>query len=185
MNYEKYRRDAARTMNPTLTWEQHLANGALGLAGEVSEIAALFAHQDSVDKSDLLNEMGDVTWYAAYLMTTISMDMTDMAQRVAAARPPGMQLASPSPDLAAASLLILTASVGSVTEPIKKALYHGKALDLLAAQTATAQLLAAVEQLAWHAMRTTMAEVTEHNVKKLMLRYPEGFQMADPIVETP
>lgn len=85
MDVSAYQNQAARTRNPALDPEQHLANAALGLAGETGEIVEqikkhLFQGHD-LDHASLAKELGDVLWYLADLATTLDMSLSLVASQ--------------------------------------------------------------------------------------------------------
>lgn len=58
---------------------------ALGLAGEAGEVAdtikkAVF-HRHTLNRDELIKELGDVLWYVAALCTKIGVDMSEVMDR--------------------------------------------------------------------------------------------------------
>lgn len=79
MNINEYQGLAMRTSNKSLTKEQHLLNGALGLVGESGEIADLvkknWMQGHTLDIEHVVKELGDICWYIAETATAIGCDM--------------------------------------------------------------------------------------------------------------
>jgi len=83
MDFDEYQKSAMRTKG----WfpqevEQMLAAG-LGIAGEageiVDELKKIFFHGRVLDKSKLIEEMGDELWYLALLCDALSISMDELA----------------------------------------------------------------------------------------------------------
>lgn len=69
----------------------------------------------------------------------------------------------------------LAGEVGEVVEPIKKHLYHGRALDKSQLQKEIGDVLWYVAGLAT-VLDLSMDEIAEANISKLKARYPDGFK---------
>lgn len=58
---------------------------ALGLAGEAGELANLckkgICHRHTLNRDELIKELGDVLWYVAALCTKIGVDMSEVMDR--------------------------------------------------------------------------------------------------------
>jgi NTP pyrophosphatase (non-canonical NTP hydrolase) len=59
-----------------------LVIGALGMSGEAGEVADLVKkhifHDHELDRQHLIEEMGDVLWYIAYLASVLDVPMDDI-----------------------------------------------------------------------------------------------------------
>jgi NTP pyrophosphatase (non-canonical NTP hydrolase) len=82
MTLDDYQQLAARTLNPTQTADQRLANAALGLTGEAGEVAEhvkkyLF-HATPLDRDAVAKELGDCLWYLAALATSLDISLSDV-----------------------------------------------------------------------------------------------------------
>ena len=86
MELETYQELAARTIgtSPDFSFEQRLANCALGVAGEGGEIAdylkKVVYHGHPLDRAKLADELGDLLWYVAALATTAGIPLAQIAQ---------------------------------------------------------------------------------------------------------
>ena len=70
-----------KTMNHDLADDQQLSNAVMGLAGEVGEVVDILKKHlyqgHELDVSHLIEEVGDVLYYATLLMITLDIDMAD------------------------------------------------------------------------------------------------------------
>ena len=84
MTLNEYQELAQRTSKKELTPREHLYNGILGLAGETGECADLVkkhCYQDARPIHDaLLDELGDVLWYAAETAVALGVTLDEVAQ---------------------------------------------------------------------------------------------------------
>ncbi len=85
MTLDEYQVLAARTLGQDRTYEQQLANAALGLAGEAGEAADLIKkhlyHDTPLDTDALVKELGDCLWYIGAFATILDMSLDDIAVR--------------------------------------------------------------------------------------------------------
>lgn len=87
MDANVYQALAMRTAssNPrATTTEARLLNAALGLTGEAGEIADTIKkhvfHGHELDGNNLVKEIGDILWYAAFLCEILDIDMSTAMQ---------------------------------------------------------------------------------------------------------
>lgn len=90
MTTDDYQRLAGRTLidGPDAEYtgdEIMLVWNALGLAGEAGEVAdtikkAVF-HRHTLDRAELLKELGDVLWYVAALCTKLDVSLSEVMER--------------------------------------------------------------------------------------------------------
>ena len=90
MTADEYQKLASRTLidKPDATYtddEIMLVWNALGLAGEAGEVAdtikkAVF-HRHTLDRDELIKELGDVLWYVAALCTKLDVPMSEVMER--------------------------------------------------------------------------------------------------------
>lgn len=84
MEINEYQKLAMRTSNQDLTLEQHIINGALGLAGESGEVADLVKKACMqghwMDIAHIAKELGDICWYIAETATAIGYDLETIMQ---------------------------------------------------------------------------------------------------------
>lgn len=83
MTFSEYQRLAMRTSNQSLARNEHLANGALGLAGEAGEACDLikkFLFQGhELNRERVIKELGDVLWYVAETANALDVSLDDVA----------------------------------------------------------------------------------------------------------
>jgi NTP pyrophosphatase (non-canonical NTP hydrolase) len=83
--FEAYRAEARRTRNRSgrLTDQQHLANMAMGLAGEAGEVVDLLKkdlfHGKPADAERVEDELGDVLWYLDGLAEYFCLSLQEVA----------------------------------------------------------------------------------------------------------
>lgn len=84
MTINEYQKLAMRTSNKALLLEQHLMNGALGLAGESGEVADIVKKSvmqgHKMDFEHIAKELGDIMWYIAETASAIGYDMETIMQ---------------------------------------------------------------------------------------------------------
>jgi len=84
MTLNEYQDLAQRTSRKDLTPKEHLMNGLLGLAGECGECCDLMkkhAYQDGrFIRDDMVDELGDVMWYAAETAKALGVTLEEVAQ---------------------------------------------------------------------------------------------------------
>ena len=84
MTFDEYSKDALRTLNRHLKWEELVYNAVLGMAGEIGEIA------DSIKKAkfqghtykpeDMAKEAGDLLWYVNLFCLTMGYSLEEVAE---------------------------------------------------------------------------------------------------------
>ena len=84
MSMNEYQSLAQRTRNKSLSPDEHLMNGMMGLAGEVGECCDLVKkcfYQDGRDiRAKLREELGDVLWYVAEAVSAMGWDLDSVAR---------------------------------------------------------------------------------------------------------
>lgn len=82
MNFKEYQELALRTAN-SLNEEDLILNGVLGLSGETGEVADIVKKHlfqgHKLDKSKILDELGDVLWYIAITSKGIGVELEEIA----------------------------------------------------------------------------------------------------------
>ena len=84
MTLDRYQVLAYRTINHNLNNRSLIENGVMGLCGEAGECIdlvkkATFQGHD-LDHEKLIDELGDVLWYAAQLATGLDVPLSEVAQ---------------------------------------------------------------------------------------------------------
>lgn len=84
MTLNEYQRLAQRTARKDISPDDHLMNGILGLSGETGECADLVKkcfYQDGRDiRESLFDEISDVLWYVAEVVSAMDWDLDDVAE---------------------------------------------------------------------------------------------------------
>ena len=84
MTINEYQTAAMRTSNKTITQDEHILNGALGLTGESGEVADIVKKHlmqgHPLDITHIAKELGDICWYIAETATAIGYDLETIMQ---------------------------------------------------------------------------------------------------------
>lgn len=84
MTGNEYQELALRTARKDLDSTQLLLNGALGLAGESGEVVDMIKkhlfHNHWLDRTHLLKELGDISWYLAIAAYALDTDLDTIFQ---------------------------------------------------------------------------------------------------------
>jgi NTP pyrophosphatase (non-canonical NTP hydrolase) len=84
MTGNEYQTAAMRTSSKTSSADQHLINGALGLAGESGGVAEIvkkaFMQGHPLNLEHIAKELGDILWYVAETATAIGYDLDTIMQ---------------------------------------------------------------------------------------------------------
>lgn len=83
LELNQYQELAGRTSNPALDSRDRLATAALGFAGEAGEVADLvkkhFGHGHELNRTKLIEEVGDCLWYIAEIADCLEISLSDLA----------------------------------------------------------------------------------------------------------
>lgn len=82
MTLNEYQELARRTQNKELTREQRMLHSLHGMAGEVGEIHAIYQkwyQGHPVLTGDVVNELGDLLWFAGQLCDCLGMTLGQVA----------------------------------------------------------------------------------------------------------
>jgi NTP pyrophosphatase (non-canonical NTP hydrolase) len=83
MTFDDYQRDAARTMNGTLSEEQRLVDASAGLAEEAGEVLGLVRKHVfmgyPLDGERVERELGDALWCLAAVATCLGVTLGEVA----------------------------------------------------------------------------------------------------------
>jgi hypothetical protein len=150
-----YQEAVIRTMPTTLSYDMALACYALGLVGEVGELAELVSGRGGM-RAELVEEVGDVLWYAAAMRQTLGVTGD------------GGVGAYPEGNVSRTDVCIAAARV---SEAVKKRLLHGVDADI---DGPLHDVINAVMAFA-DAYEVSFVEAAVANTAKLLARYPDGF----------
>jgi NTP pyrophosphatase (non-canonical NTP hydrolase) len=80
----QYQTAAMRTSSKTISADQHLINGALGLTGESGEVADIvkkaYMQGHTLNREHIAKELGDILWYVAETANAIGYDLDTIMQ---------------------------------------------------------------------------------------------------------
>ena len=84
MTLNEYQQKAARTINGKLDNTDLVKHSLLGLASEVGETCGIFQKEyqgHAVKLEKVVEEIGDIFWFAAELCTALGISMDEVAER--------------------------------------------------------------------------------------------------------
>jgi len=84
MTFEQYQEQARRTQNTELTRHQRYEHSLHGLASEVGEIHGIYQKYyqgHSINREEVIEEVGDLLWFIAELCDCVDVNMGDVASR--------------------------------------------------------------------------------------------------------
>lgn len=166
-----------------------LNHAALGIASETAKLldwlAANHAAQQSegaavVDRANLLEELGDILWYAALGSDAIGIELADLVE---VGRQQDFNLPWPGGsllDTAQAAIRWLNRAAGELADFVKRTIFYGQQIDPAKAGSSLAYVLTAVRHLA-EAAGSSIEEVAAINIAKLRRRYPNTFNSNDAV----
>lgn len=174
MRGNKYQELALRTAPKNLDSTQMLLNGALGLAGESSEVVDeiknhLF-HEHWLDRTHLTKELGDIFWYLAIASSALGVDLDDIFKA---------NINKPSADLNYTQMLLngalgLAVKSGEIIDTVKKYLFQGHSLDKAYIIEKLGDIYGYLN-IASDALGVDLDTIMQMNIDKLKARYPDGF----------
>lgn len=185
-NYIGLQAQMLRTAKFDEPFDRALSLCGLGLSGEAGEVADLikkyFYHGKPFDRAKLIEEAGDVLWYAAYLYHTLDIYPFDTVIE-SVSQWPGFVF----PELNEAELftrigLKLTTKASAVTLSISNELEFGPGGKYVAL-CISEELNSLVNQVRALALLldSSLIEMCQVNIAKLNKRYPNGFNTADSL----
>ena len=178
-------------MNPELDSLEKQANCALGLMDECAELhelifPSLFNHSlvpnvHAINKTNIVSELGDLTWYSAVLVDNLG--AAGGLDAILAGIDPDWVLPTSPNDPAAIKIVeaafhrILNAA-GNVAGAIKKRVFHQHPTCSKVENILNANLRIIFEQTAmigFLVAGVSLTEILEKNIEKLRARYGEKF----------
>lgn len=164
MTFDEYQQAALRTADSDKPGDLKLAILALGLCGEVSELASIVDAKGSPE--EIQKELGDVLWYSAVLAHTVGLAMSDLGAIVYSA---------PVPSIFGTHADMFDASTfaGRIAELVKKQVGHNKPIK----NSDMIYCLRALLHAARGAVDVSLEQVAMQNIEKLNNRYPNGFKV--------
>lgn len=167
MNLKDYQAWAITKKNDDLTEREAKLTWALGLADETIEVWHQF-HYGFESPLEMLDELGDVTWYAAVLADAYHIPLETV----------GLKVMTLGASVVQTSHMETVAKV--IGEMVKKNISHGHRMPIDDLRMNLGHLLGAVGQMSNGLSRvgSGLAEVLQLNYDKLEHRYYGGFSSA-------
>ena len=162
MQFSEYQQCAERTMIDTADATDLLLSAILGLCGEAAEVATADMEQDGLH---VLDECGDLLWYAAQWCKAHGETLASFVPRQNA-------------ETREACLMLLWHATGKLADMTKKLVFHQKPIDALERHLALDSVVCSINTMlgfyGW-----SIEEACAHNNDKLLRRFPSGFTSAD------
>lgn len=162
MNFSEYQVYAERTLPAAQSVHEAMISAALGICGEAAEVASAYQEQKS---SHVLEECGDLLWYAAQMCKACGISLAEFAPHDIPGEP-------------SASLGLLWFATGKLADMTKKEVFHKKETSIIDRWHVIDAILSAVDTLLGF-YGFTVQDACGHNVEKLLKRFPNGFNHAD------
>lgn len=165
MNLNDYQAAAERTMTGTSAAKdntERMLNAALGLCGEAAEVAKAHVEQNGMH---ILDECGDVLWYAAQWCKAHSETLGSFVPRMNA-------------ETNEECLLLLWHATGRLADMTKKLVFHEKPINALERHLALDSVVCSVYTIL-HSYGWYIEEACVNNNEKLLKRFPYGYTHAD------
>lgn len=171
MEFTKYRELALRTIKPHASKELAIADWALGLGGELSEVVELI-NQQSTDKMEIAKELGDVLWYTVALAKEVDIILPEnilQATQEFYSDRSHCETCLLDQHTIPNTLVQLTITIGTIQERMKHAIMHKEA----GAANIEGLLHGVIEKLTYLSILQgfTIFDVAELNAAKLAHRY--------------
>jgi len=84
MDFDEYSSAALRTHNPSLSWEELVLHGTLGIVGEGGEVADIlkkyFFQGHVLEVQDIAKELGDVLWSLNLVADCFGFSLQEIAE---------------------------------------------------------------------------------------------------------
>ena len=167
MNLSEYQVAARRTINQSLTHEEQIMAGILGMMGEIGELTDMVKkhlfqghplHNDKVVK-----EVGDCCWYLANFMTELDIDMATV--------PFAMLPQSPSYP---ALLIEIHGQISQVAQQVINTKTELKPYMRPRIQVLAGQILTGLTEIL-RFVGKNLNDCLQANITKLQIRYENGF----------
>lgn len=174
MNFKEYQGLARRTQNMALNDEKKRNHALLGIGSELVEIIECCP----VDTEYIADELGDFLWFIAELCDVAGIDMSNFVavkgvrHGVWAENKEHMEKYGDVVMRKFASLAII--HMGKILGMGQK-VYQGHSLDKEKLEAQLMELIRISSYLAWYVNENGIEGVMQHNIDKLVKRYPDGF----------
>lgn len=185
MDFKEYGPLAMRTAKLMSSLDSTLTHGAMGCmteAGEVAETVVKSALGGELDRTNLLEELGDGLWFAEYMVQAVgsSLDAIMASEPLSTPREIGVTLTQCELEWLQINTLSYCASSEKIGTLVKAAVCYGKPLDFDALHEAIRNYTLANCQLLF-SLGFSLDYVLEANVKKLRKRYHDKYSDAAAI----
>ena len=163
-----------------------LLHASLGMSSELAELvdAIVDPKGGNIDWVNVMEESGDLTWYLAVAVNALGLDPAitssceEAAREYAKISPLTLPRLSKTGALSAIDTTVW--AVGNYSDLLKKALFYGKELDMVAMETTVKQIALGIVGIC-HVSSYSIEDARETNIKKLRARYGEKFTEAAAI----
>lgn len=185
MTPQEYQTACMRTASPVsrATNDNLRMQGAMGLCGETAElleaISSGMEDERSAWSGRIVNELGDVLWYAATTAQSIDSDFADLffdGVYWKAVKEPLTPLGFTNlKSRMEVHATYMMRAAGQLIDSVKKETFQGHPADYGTTALVISIILGHASILAGH-LRLSLEDVAEANIEKLRARYPEGFE---------
>lgn len=184
MDIKEYAPLALRTAKSMENLRSTLVHGAMGCSSEPGELAytaAQYADFCIFDRANIVEETGDCVWFAVYLAAVAGIGSISNPCVELVSNEPAKREGHPvNPVDFSVGVLRLCAAGSDIGTLIKAHNFYSKALDLVALENALRRYMQCVHNICAVA-GASFSEVLEHNVAKLLERYPDKYSDAAAI----
>ena len=166
MNFKEYVIEAKRT-EIKRDYKMRLFHGIIGVSSELSELYTAIVKDD---KTNILEEIGDMFWYMAILAD--SLDAVDLLSNLFESYKPREEMEYPK-----FGLYVITVTYSHFSNHLKRSVFYGSQEDK---KNATDMLITLAYRLADFSTVCDCEPVAflEANIAKLKARYPEKWSKA-------
>lgn len=167
MNLSEYQKEARRTINQSLTHDEQVMAGILGIMGEVGELIDMVkkhlyqGHELHNDK--IVKEVGDCCWYLANLLSELDIDMSTVPFAVLPQSPNFTTL-----------LIEVHGQVSQVAQQITMTRTELTPYMRPRIQVLAGQILTGLTEIL-RFVGTQLHDCLSQNITKLQIRYENGF----------
>jgi len=158
-----YIQQALRTESTDLVElrQPRLTHAAIGIMTEAVELSLAGYHNDLVN---IKEEIGDILWYVAIACDEMECTMDELRQ-----------IADVDARMIDAEAgVLLSTNAADLLDIIKKNIFYGKDVDLVAAGRKIGNILLIIDRFAGN-FHWTLDAIMALNIEKLRTRYPEKF----------
>jgi NTP pyrophosphatase (non-canonical NTP hydrolase) len=167
MNWSEYLELSEKTLSEEFhigAKTQNILHAVMGLATEIEELLDNYAHEDAMDSTNMLEEIGDLTWYVAI----IHREYPDML------RYENAKVTVTNRDNPFDCVLDLNKSILKLMDMMKKKIFYNKPIPMVAFSNLTLLVETDIHWLAEY-YNIKVEDICETNINKLKARYGDKF----------